>query len=463
MVLKLYNTLTRKKQVFKPIKDNEVRMYVCGPTVYYFAHIGNFRAYVFADILRRTLKMNSYKIKHVMNLTDVGHLTSDSDEGEDKIEKEAKKEGKSPEQIAEFYAKIFFEDFDKLNNQMPEIICKATEHIKEMIELIKRLEKNGYTYIGGNGNIYFDTSKFKDYGKLAKLNIEELKSGARIEVDTYKKNPRDFVLWFVEEGSKYKGHLLKWKSPWGEGWPGWHIECSAMSIKYLGEQFDIHTGGEDHIPVHHTNEIAQSEGATGKKPCVKIWMHNSFLKFNSEKMSKSRTGILKIQDLIEKGYSVMHLRYFYLSSNYRKPLNFTFENLDSSKESYSRLKNIISRIEDDKKENKEYLKEFEEAMNNDLNTSKALQVLWKLVRDEQAFGKINTIKKIDEVFGLNLLEREKIKIPTEIIKLAKEREEARNKENWKKADELREKIKKSGWKVNDNEKGFELKRIEITS
>jgi len=458
-MLKLYNTLTRKKENFKPLKDNEVRMYVCGPTVYYFAHIGNFRAYVFADTLRRVLKMNNFKIKHVMNLTDVGHLTSDEDEGEDKIEREAKKENKTPSEIADFYTKYFFQDFEKLNNEKPEIVCKATEHIKEMIELIKRLEKNGYTYVGENGNVYFNTSKFSDYGKLAKLNLEELKAGARIEVDENKKNPRDFVLWFVEDGSKFKNHLLKWKSPWGEGWPGWHIECSAMSIKYLGEQFDIHTGGEDHIPVHHTNEIAQSECATGKKPWVKNWMHVSFLQFNSKKMSKSSGGILKVQDLIDKGFSPMHLRYFYLSGHYRKPLNFTIENMENAKESYDRLKKIISNFVDDKCFNENYFSEFKTSLDDDLNTPNALQVLWKFVRDENAKGKIQTLKKFDEVLGLKLFERENLKIPAEVLKLAKEREHARKEKNWKLSDELREKIKHLGFKIDDTEKGSEFEKI----
>ncbi|MCK5149720.1 cysteine--tRNA ligase [Candidatus Pacearchaeota archaeon] len=458
MPLKLYNTLTRKKDIFKPIHDKKVGMYVCGPTVYYYAHIGNFRAYVFADTLRRVLKFNGLKIKQVMNLTDVGHLTGDGDEGEDKIEKEAKKERKTPEEIADFYAKKFFEDFDKLNNEKPEIICKATEHIKDMIQLIKRLEEKGLTYIGKNGNVYFDTSKLKDYGKLANLKLDKLKSGARIKVDEDKKNSRDFVLWFVEKGSKYKGHLLKWDSPWGEGWPGWHIECSAMSIKYLGEQFDIHTGGEDHIPVHHTNEIAQSEGATGKKPWVKIWMHNSFLQFNSEKMSKSKGGILKLQDLLDKSYSPMNLRYFYLSGHYKKPLNFTFKNLDNAKTTYQRLKNIISEIKEDKKINKTYLKEFENSMNDDLNTPKALQVLWKLVRDKKTKGKLKTIKKMDEIFGLDLLKKEEIKIPEEVSNLVKERENARKRKDWEMADELRNKINKLGYVVNDTKEGVIVKK-----
>ena len=267
------------------------------------------------------------------------------------------------------------------------------------------------------------------------------------------------MLWFVEDGSKFKNHLLKWNSPWGKGWPGWHIECSAMSIKYLGEQFDIHTGGEDHIPVHHTNEIAQSEGATGKRPWVKFWMHVSFLQFNSKKMSKSSGGILKIQDLIDKGFSPMHLRYFYLSGHYRKPLNFTIENIESSKQSYERLKNILENLQDDKKLNEKYWKEFQNSMNDDLNTPNALQILWKLVRDENADGKFQTIKKFDEIFGLKLFEKEKLKISANVLKLAKERELARKNKDWKKSDEIREKIKNLGFKINDTEKGSEFEKI----
>lgn len=459
MVLKLYNTLTKKKEVFKPLKDKEVRMYVCGPTVYFYAHVGNMRAYIFADTLRRVLKMNDYKLKHVMNLTDVGHLTSDADEGEDKIEKEAKKEGKSPGEISEFYTKAFFSDFEKINNERPEIVCKATEHVKEMIELIKKLEKNGYTYIGKKGNVYFDTSKFKDYGKLANLNLEELKAGARIEVDENKKHPRDFVLWFVEGGSKFKGHLLSWNSPWGEGWPGWHIECSAMSIKYLGEQFDIHTGGEDHIPVHHTNEIAQSEGATGKKPWVKFWMHTSFLTFGGKKVSKSSGGLYTISELEKKGFNPLDFRYLCLLTHYKKNLNFSEENLESAKTAYVRLKNKISELKDDGKTNKEYLEEFEDAMNYDLNTPKALQILWKLLGDEKSEGKIQTIKKMDLALGLDLMKKEKVKISKEVLELVKEREEARDKKDWKKSDELREKIKKLGYEIADSSEGSKVRKI----
>ena len=485
-MLKLYNTLTKKKEVFKPIKNGEVGMYVCGPTVYYYAHIGNFRAYIFADILRRTLEMNGYKVKQVMNLTDVGHLTSDEDEGEDKIEKEAKKENKTPKEITDFYSKIFFEDAKKLNIEKPEIICKATEHIKGMIDVIKKLEKNGDAYVGKNGDVYFDTSKFKKYRELARLNLEELKAGARIEVDKNKKHPRDFVLWFVEEGSKFKGHVLKWKSPWGEGWPGWHIECSAMSMKYLGETFDIHTGGEDLIPVHHTNEIAQSEGATGKK-FVNYWLHVSFLQFNAEKMSKSKGNFYKLQDLIDKGYSPMDLRYFYLSGHYRKPLNFTFTNLDSAKNSLKRLKEIISNLKrehrfprDDlpkreasvyaktlnagRKVNKKNVdgayKQFLEIIDDDLNSSNALSFMWEILRDEKLKDseKHELVLKFDKFFGLKLGEEEKVKIPTEIKKLLSEREKARIKKDFVTADKIRDKINKEGYVIDDTEEGIKIKK-----
>jgi len=463
MQLKLYNTLTRKKEVFKPIKNNYVGIYSCGPTVYWYQHIGNLKAYIFSDILKRILTYNDYKVKHIINITDVGHLTSDADTGEDKMIKGVKREGfaltkESIFKLAEIYTNQFKEDLKKLNIISPKKWTKATEHIKEQIELIKKIEKNGYVYIGKEtGNVYFDTTKFKDYGKMAKLKLKKLKPGARIEVDPDKKNPRDFILWFTIKGSKFKGHILKWKSPWGEGWPGWHIECSAMSIKYLGEIFDIHTGGEDHIPVHHTNEIAQSEAATGKK-FVNYWMHESFLTFKGEKISKSKGGPYTLTELEKIGFNSLDYRYLNLTTHYHKPLNFSLKNLDSAKNSYERLKNIISEIKDDKKINKEYLEEFEEMINDDLNTGKALQVLWKLVRDEKAQGKLKTIKKMDSVFGLNLLKKEKIKIPSDVKKFAEEREKLRKGKNWKKADELREKIGKLGYVIEDKEKGYVLKK-----
>jgi cysteinyl-tRNA synthetase len=444
MPLKLYNTLTRKKEIFKPIKKNYIGMYSCGPTVYWYQHIGNLKAYIFADILRRTLEYENYKVKQVINVTDVGHLTSDSDEGEDKMEKAAAKEGKTAKEISNYYFNSFLTDFKKLNIQEPSIWCKATEHIKEQIELIKKLEEKGFTYKTSDG-IYFDTSKFKDYGKFARLNIEGLKAGKRIAMGE-KKNKTDFALWKFSE--KYGKRQQEWHSPWGIGFPGWHLECSAMSMKYLGETFDIHTGGVDHIPIHHTNEIAQSESATGKK-FVNYWLHENFLTFKGEKVSKSKGGLFTISELEEKGFEPLVYRYFILTGSYRKLLDFSLDILKNAKNSYNRLKNICLGISDDKKINKKYLKDFEEAMNDDLNTPKALQVLWRLVRDKDAEGKFNTIKKMDGVFGLKLLEKEKNEAPEEIKKLIEERRIARENKDWKMADEIKKKANKKGYSFVD--------------
>ena len=454
MILKLFNTLGRKKQTFKPI-GKEVGIYSCGPTVYWYQHIGNLRSYIFADILKRVLLYNGFKVKHVINITDVGHLTGDRDEGEDKIEKAAMKEGKTASEIANYYLRIFKEDFKKLNITEPDVWCKATEHIKEQIELIKKLENKGYTYKTSDG-IYFDTSKVKDYGKLALLKKEGLEAGKRVSVGE-KKNKTDFALWkFSEEPGKRQ---QEWNSPWGIGFPGWHIECSAMSSKYLGEQFDIHTGGEDHIPIHHTNEIAQSECAFGKKPWVNFWMHGAFLTSKGEKVSKSKGGLFTISELEEKGYSPLDYRYFCLTAHYRKQLNFSLENLDSAKISLERMKRIILEIKNDGKKNEEYLKEFENAINDDLDMPKTLAVLWNLVRDSKASGKIGAVREMDKVLGLDLLKRKKIEIPPEIVKLAKEREIARAEKNWKKADLLREEIKKKRYRVDDSEEGCSVSKI----
>ena len=453
-MLKLYNTLTRKKEEFKPIKKGEVGMYTCGPTVYWYQHIGNLRSYIFADILKRVLLWKGYKVKQVMNVTDVGHLTSDADEGEDKMEKAAAKEKKSAKEIADYYWKIFREDFKKLNISEPDIWCKATEHIKEQIELIKKLEKKGYTYKTSDG-IYFNTLKLKDYGKLARLKIEKLEAGKRIAVGE-KKNKTDFALWkFSKEGEKRQ---QEWGSPFGVGFPGWHIECSAMSMKYLGEHFDIHTGGEDHIPIHHTNEIAQSEAATGKK-FVNYWLHGAFLTFKGEKVSKSKGGLYTISELEEKGFSPLAYRYFTFTAHYKTPLNFSIENLKQAQQAYKRLKNIVSEIKDDKQINQKYLDKFEFVINNDLDLPSALAVLWELVRDKKAKGKYRTIEKIDEVFGLNLLKKDKQEVPKEILKLAEEREKARKETNFELADKLREELKKKGWQVEDTEKGSKVKKI----
>jgi len=457
-MLKLYNTLTRKKETFKPIKAKEVGFYSCGPTVYWFQHIGNLRTYVFNDVLKRVLEYNGYKVKHVMNVTDVGHLTSDADEGEDKMEKAVSRENKTAKEIADYYLKIFREDLEKLNITEPNIWCKATEHIKEQIELIKKLEEKGYTYKTSDG-IYFDTSKLKDYGKIALLNVENLKAGARINLGE-KKNKTDFALWKFSE--KPGERQQEWKSPWGIGFPGWHIECSAMSMKYLGDNFDIHTGGIDHIPIHHTNEIAQAEAATGKK-FVNYWLHGAFLTFKGEKVSKSKGGLYTINELEEQGYNPLEYRYICLLTQYRSSLDFSLENLNAAKNGYESLKNKVSLIDEKAKgsDGNEYTKKFEKAINDDLNIPLALQSLQLLLKDENVSGKAKTeiIGKMDEVFGLDLLKKEKVSVPSEVKKLAEERLSAKKKKDFKLADELREKINKLGFAVNDNADGYEIKNL----
>jgi len=461
MALKLYNTLTRRKEIFKPIKTGFVGIYTCGPTVYSYPHIGNLRAYIFADTLKRVLLYNGYKVKHVMNVTDVGHLTSDADTGEDKIEKATQKEHKTAKEITNYYWKIFREDFKKLNIIEPDIWPKATEHIKEQINLIKKLEKNGYTYRSSDG-IYFDTSKLKDYGKLAQLKKQKLQAGKRIELGE-KKNITDFALWKFSPStsSGQAKRQQEWDSPWGIGFPGWHIECSAMSMKYLGEHFDIHTGGIDHIPIHHTNEIAQNQGATGHK-VVNFWIHGNFLTFRGEKVSKSTGGLFTISELEKMGFKPLAYKYLVFTAHYRTPLEFSLKNLQKAQEGYGRLKNIVSEIKDPSTSlgvNKKYLTDFENAISDDLDMPKAMSVLWKLVRDKKAEGKIKTIKGLDKVFGLSLLEKEKIEVPAKIKKLVNEREKYRKQKNWQKADQLRKKIKSLGYWVEDTVKEPKIKKI----
>lgn len=442
-MLKLYNTLTRKKEVFKPIKKGQVGMYGCGPTVYNYVHIGNHRTNIFNDIVRRSLKFLGYKVKYVMNITDV----------DDKTIKGSVKEGISLKEFTRKYEKIFFEDISSLNIEKANYVLRATESIEEMVKLIKTLLKKGYAYKTSDG-IYFSVDKSKNYGKLAHLKkIEKVKE--RISKDEYdKENIQDFALWKFYTGED--GDVF-WETEIGKGRPGWHIECSAMSMKILGDSFDIHTGGADLIFPHHTNEIAQSEAATGKK-FARYWLHGGMLTMK-EKMSKSLGNVFYLKDLEKKGFSPLDYRYFCLTKQYRLPLEFSWVNLDSAKNSLQRLKNLISNFKDDKTINKNYLKEFENAIEDDLNMPRALQVLWKLVRDEKAQGKIKTIKKMDDVFGLDLLKVEKIKIPEEIKKLVEERENARKKKDFKKADELRDKIKKKGFIVEDVDGKSVVKRV----
>ena len=461
MTIKIYNTLTKKKEEFKSIESGKVKIYTCGPTVYNYAHIGNLRAYVFADLLRRMFELNKYDVIHVVNITDVGHLTSDEDEGEDKLALGAKREKKTVWEIAKYYEEAFFKDLNEMNIKKPSIAPRATEHIKEMIELIKKIEKNGYTY-EAEGNIYFDTAKFSDYGKLIGGRPKEEDTKSRVEIDKHKKNKKDFVLWFTRH--KYKNHEMEWDSPWGRGFPGWHIECSAMSCKHLGEHFDVHTGGIDHVPVHHTNEIAQSEAALGKK-WVNYWMHNEFLVMSeNEKMSKSKDGFLTLSVLKNKGYTSQEYRYFLLGTHYRKKIMYSKDAMETAKKSLQRLKNKVREIsktntntqELQKEKYEEQIQKFKENLNDDLNTPKALAVLWETLDEKlNEKTKIEITKTIEEALGLKVIEEQK-EIPQEIILLQKERDEARKNKDWKKSDELRDLLEEKGYKVLDSKEGSEI-------
>ncbi|MFH1358447.1 MAG: cysteine--tRNA ligase [archaeon] len=447
MTLKLYNTLGRKKQAFKPIKKGEVGIYSCGLTVYNYGHIGNYRAFVASDILTRYLKYLDYKVKKIVNITDV----------DDKTIKGSIKEGKKLKDYTKIYEDAFFEDEKAMNIEPASVYPRATEHIKEMVSLIKDLLKKEIAYKSDDG-IYFNVKKFKDYGKLAGIKVDKLKAGGseRVSKDEYdKENVSDFALWKFYD--KEDGDVF-WDVDIGKGRPGWHIECSAMSSKYLGQPFDIHTGGVDLIFPHHENEIAQSEGAKCKK-FVDYWVHNEWMMVNGKKMSKSLGNYFTVRDIIEKGYTPLALRYFFLTGHYRSQLNFTLDNLKNSQNSLERLKRIISKIKDDKKTNEKYLKKFEKAMDEDLDTVNALQVLWELVRDSKAEGKIQSIKKIDSVLGLDLLKKEKVSVPDEVMKLVKEREKARKDKDWEKADQLRDKIKSKGFQVNDTGDGSKVEKI----
>ena len=455
MSLKLFNTLTRKKEEFKPLDEKEIRMYSCGPTVYYFAHIGNLRAYLFMDNLRRVLKYNGYNLKHVMNITDVGHLVSDADEGEDKMMKAAKRENKNPYEIAEFYMNAFLADIDKLNIDRPEIIARATEHIDVMEEYVKKIIENGYSY-QTEDTVYFDTSKLDKYGVLSNRNVDDQKAGARVEFDTNKKNISDFAIWIKAP----ENHIMKWDTFFGKAYPGWHLECSAMGYKYLGEQFDIHTGGVDHIPIHHENEIAQSKGFSGKIP-ANYWMHVEFLQINGGKMSKSLNNLYTLKDLEEKGYEPLVYRMFNFTSNYRAQINFTFEAMDAAKVALNRLRDGYlkhSEGKDDVTDDviKEYEDKFLEAINDDLNMPVAMSVVWDVVKNPNKSKKLqNLLLKFDEVLGLDLKNYKKQEnvLPEEIENLVKERNEARNNKNWAESDRIRDLLIEKGYTVKDSKEG----------
>ncbi|MBI5794334.1 cysteine--tRNA ligase [Candidatus Uhrbacteria bacterium] len=456
-MIRLYNTLTRQKEEFKPIHEGKVSLYACGPTVYWFAHIGNVRRYVFDDILRRVLEFNGLEVKHVMNITDVGHLTGDMDEGEDKMIVAMRREGKTAHEIAKFYTDAFLQDVDRLNIRRANIYPKATDHIPEQIEMIKHLEKNGYAYRTSDG-IYFDTSKLENYGRLSQQRSEEKKAGARVEMGE-KRHATDFALWrFSGMGSIRE---MEWESPWGVGFPGWHIECSAMSMKYLDVPFDIHTGGVDHIAVHHENEIAQTQGAEGILE-ANFWMHSEFLTVDNGKMSKSLGNLYTIDDLIAKGYDPLAYRYFVLSAHYRSKINFTFEALDAAQNALTKLRETVRDWDEPDVGCAELEEKFLAAMNDDLGTPQALAIVWELVNADLPTGaKAESILRMDQVLGLRLKEyvAHRVQVPSVVQDLVEQREEARNAKDWKRSDELRKQIEILGFLVEDTPGGSHIKKF----
>lgn len=461
--MKLFNTLTKKIEEFKPLVAGKVGLYTCGPTVYDYTHIGHLRKYIEDDILRRVLLANGYEVKHVMNITDVGHLTSDEDAGEDKLEKGAKDRGMSVWEVAKFFEDYFFKSLEKVNILRPHIVAKATDHVNEQIKLIEKLEKQGLIYQTPDA-IYFDISKFPNYGKLAGQNLANEKVGARPEVivDSNKRNPQDFALWFFTVG-RFKDHVMRWPSPWGEGFPGWHIECSAISMEYLGNTLDIHTGGVDHIPLHHTNEIAQSEGATGKQ-FVRYWVHHEHLMVDGEKMSKSKKNFYTIDDIRDKGFDPLSLRYLFLTGHYRDHMNFTWESLQGAQNTLNKIRDEIRLWQQSNQVIEEIWQKFLEAANNDLNIPQAVVVLHELLAsDYPTSSKSATILKMDEILGLGLADYlgKPLDIPAEVMKLVHEREIARKSENFKTADNLRKKISDLGFTIEDTPNGPKIRQLKV--
>ncbi len=457
--MKLYNTLTRKVEDFIPYEEGKVKLYTCGPTVYHYAHIGNIRNYIGHDILDKTLRYLGYDVTRAMNITDVGHLTSDSDSGEDKMEVARKREHKSAMEIAKFYTDAFFVDFGKVNCKVPEIVSPATENIDEYIKIITKLLETDYAYESG-GNIYFDISKLDNYYCLTNQD-SNLVIGARegVEEDSNKHNQADFALWFTT--SKFENHELLWDSPWGKGYPGWHIECSGISIKYLGEHLDIHGGGVDNIFPHHTNEIAQSEAYLGHKWC-NYWFHNEHLLDESGKMSKSKGGILTVSVLEEQGYDPIAFRYMCLGSHYRKQLMFTYDNLEQAQNTLNKLRKRISSLKEDGELNKElfdsYVSKFKEQLENDLNTSNALTIMYEVLKDENLNDttKIKLVEDFDRVFSLDLIKEEDSvdsDLEKEILEKIEERKEAKKNKDYALADKIRDELSLRGIKLIDTKDG----------
>ena len=470
--MKLYNTLTRNLETFKPLNSLNVSFYTCGPTVYDYTHIGHMRTYTNNDILKRALTYLGYKVNHVMNVTDVGHLTGDDDSGIDKLEKGATKSDKTVWEVVKFFTDNFFKTMNALNISRPDVTCKATDHIEEMIQLINRLKRNGYVYETKEA-VYFEVMKFKNYGKLSRQKIEEKLQAVRkeINIDTEKKHPADFALWFKRIG-RFADHTMHWPSPWGEGFPGWHIECSAMSMKYLGDSIDIHTGGIDHIPVHHENEIAQSEGATGKQ-FVKYWFHNNFLTVDGQKMSKSLGNFYTLSDIEKNKINPLSLRLLFLQSHYRQSLNFTWQSARASQEAFNRLKEIATNLKGPNSQRKKlvklsdksiaYQQQFKNAIENDLQTAQAVAVMWDMIKsDIDNEEKYFLLMDFDKIFGLNLDNINEEKIDANIIILAERRLEARKKRNFDQSDKLRIKIEKAGFKIEDKGDSYTIKKNIIS-
>ena len=468
--MKLYNTLTRRVEEIVPIHHGKVGMYICGPTVYDYAHIGHGRTYVNSDVLVRALRWSGYDVNVVMNITDVGHLTSDQDTGEDKVEKKAREEKKDVWEITEHFTADFWQMGKLLNIGRPNVVSKATDHIQEMIDLVKRLEQRGFTYKTTDG-VYFDTSKLADYGKLARLEPTKLKEGARVEKNPEKKNPTDFALWkFAKKGEKRQ---MEWESPWGnKSFPGWHIECSAMSMKYLGESFDIHTGGTDHIPVHHTNEIAQSEAATEKR-FVKYWFHSGFLMVEGEKMSKSLGNFIRVVDVVKKGYDALALRYLFLTGHYRTTMNFTWKAMDAAQKGYQKLVEAAAEFREDRSRtvlSREKLKgvdrlrkKFTDAVNNDLGIPETLAVMWELVKSNvPGRDKYELMEEFDKVLGLGLAEARQVQrgptVPEEVQELIDKRQQLRGEKKFKESDKVRREIEKKGFVLEDSPGGAVVRR-----
>jgi len=470
--MKLYNTLTKKVEKFVAKKGKTVTFYTCGPTVYDYTHIGHMRTYTNNDLLKRTLIYLGYQVKHVMNITDVGHLTGDDDTGEDKLEKGAKKAKKTVWEVASFFTDYFFKTTDALNILRPDIVCRATDHVKEMIEMIKKLEEKGFTYKTKEA-VYFDVSKFKDYGRLSGQKLAEKIQKAREEVylDPEKKHPADFALWFFRIG-RFANHTMHWPSPWGDGFPGWHIECSAMSTKYLGQPIDIHAGGVDHIPVHHENEIAQSEAAN-EKPFVRFWFHNNFLMVDGKKMSKSLGNFYTIDDLKKHQIKPLAIRYFFLQTHYQKVTNFTWEAARSAQNSYNHLKKAVldlqchnfNQADKTHKSVKTYQNHFIKIISDNLQIPNALALLWQVIKDQSLspYEKLSLVYDFDKVFGLKLTDVKRPEIPAKIINLAEERKKYRQEKNFKKADEIRQRIEKLGYKIEDLPQNRYLIKINSTT